>query len=173
MKNRLELDDEMLLVEAIYHSTHPGDTSNTGIGDRVVASGERINGVVYLEKLLLQMRDAFRAGGWNGSGSLHFRNEDSQHSVSGREWALRGAIANVVIYANVDSPSPENTYIALSKLRLPEGSIKVTANGAKLEVEIQYLSSGVASNAINELDKILTDNGFVSGPENSLGLAGS
>lgn len=131
---------------------HSGRT-DTGAGDRAVAERSRISGLDQLRPMLAHLPDAMRAGGWDDkqqiSGTV---GPDTHDDAPGRDWSLRGAIAEVKLTVPTHgTPDPDAAEAALHDTGTSEEAVFFEAEGGSLIVYIRYISDGFAVNAVSEL----------------------
>ena len=154
----------MTLSEKGAHS-HLQGTTDTGVGDRVIAAKTRIGGNDQIEKLLAVFQDALRSVGWVTGGPITAVIDDGSHDENvGRKWSLRNAIATATITASIDDDADiSRVESILLTSEVPDDSISVTKTDSQLTITLRYLSDGHGSNAISELTNILQKAGIMVG----------
>jgi hypothetical protein len=155
----------MSLSEKGAHGHMQGAT-DTGAGDRAVASQSRIGGADQLEHVLAVLPDALRSAGWTDGSPINAVVDDGSHDENvGRKWSLRNAIATATI--TLDSTDDEvhtgNVQSILSASEVPDDSISVTKTGSQIIITMRYLSDGNGADAIAELADSLQKAGVTVG----------
>ena len=127
---------------------HSGRT-DTGAGDRAVAEKTRISGLDQLRPMLTHLNDALRAGGWDDSVPLEATvGADTHDEAPGRDWSLRGAVAEARIVAKAAKPDAPaslgyTTLQAAVAALVPAGSI------SRLRFTVVHDADGL----VDELDR--------------------
>lgn len=147
-------DPELLfaLQERGRSGGHSGRT-DTGAGDRAVAEKTRISGLDQLRPVLTHLPDALRTGGWDESKAIIASiGADTHDEAPGRDWSLRGAIAEARIVAQCHgTPDPQAAEAAFHDPNTSEDAVFFEANGNELVAYVRYISDGYAANAASEL----------------------
>ena len=156
-------DPDMLfsLQERGRSGGHGGRT-DTGAGDRAVAERTRISGLDQLRPMLSHLPDAMRAGGWDDKHQISATvGPDTHDDAPGRDWSLRGAIAEAKLTVPVHgTPDHEAAEAALHDTGTSEEAVFFEAEGGSLIVYIRYISDGFAANAAAELAVELRGAGY-------------
>lgn len=130
---------------------HSGRT-DTGAGDRAVAEKTRISGLDQLRPMLTHLNDALRAGGWDDSVPLEATvGADTHDEAPGRDWSLRGAVAEARIVAKAAKPDAGAAEAALHDTRTPENAVMFETEENAVVVYIRYISDGMAVDGTKEL----------------------
>lgn len=130
---------------------HSGRT-DTGVGDRAVAQKTRISGLDQLRPMLTHLNDALRAGGWDDSVPLEATvGADTHDEAPGRDWSLRGAVAEARIVAKAAKPDAGAAEAALHDTRTPENAVMFETEENAVVVYIRYISDGMAVDGTKEL----------------------
>ena len=130
---------------------HSGRT-DTGVGDRAVAEKTRISGLDQLRPMLTHLNDALRAGGWDDSVPLEATvGADTHDEAPGRDWSLRGAVAEARIVAKAAKPDASAAEAALHDTRTPENAVMFETEENAVVVYIRYISDGMAVDGTKEL----------------------
>ena len=130
---------------------HNGRT-DTGAGDRAVAEKTRISGLDQLRPMLTHLNDALRAGGWDDSVPLEATvGADTHDEAPGRDWSLKGAVAEARIVAKADKPDAGAAEAALHDTRTPENAVMFETKENAVVVYIRYISDGMAVDGTKEL----------------------
>ncbi len=130
---------------------HSGRT-DTGVGDRAIAEKTRISGLDQLRPMLTHLNDALRAGGWDDSAPLEATvGPDTHDEAPGRDWSLKGAVAEARITARADKPDAEAAEAALHDSRTPEGAVMFESAEGAVVAYIRYISDGMAVDGTKEL----------------------
>ena len=130
---------------------HSGRT-DTGVGDRAVAEKTRISGLDQLRPMLTHLNDALRAGGWDDSVPLEATvGADTHDEAPGRDWSLRGAVAEARIVAKAAKPDAGAAEAALHDTRTPENAVMFETEENAVVVYIRYISDGMAVDGTKEL----------------------
>ena len=153
--------DIAILVEKGAHGTSNHGITDTGAGDRAVASKYRIGGLDQLKNLLAALPNAIRGVGGKAEG-LSARVTNSAHeSNSGRTWSLRNALASFYIDIKVDKDTDITTAKSLLvSTGVSDDSISMSKHDDILKMKFDYLSDGHASNAVDEVRDALTSSGI-------------
>lgn len=130
---------------------HSGRT-DTGAGDRAVAEKTRISGLAQLRPMLTHLNDALRAGGWDDSVPLEATvGADTHDEAPGRDWSLKGAVAEARIVARAAKPNAGAAEAALHDTRTPENAVMFETEENAVVVYIRYISDGMAVDGTKEL----------------------
>ena len=130
---------------------HSGRT-DTGVGDRAVAEKTRISGLDQLRPMLTHLNDALRAGGWDDSVPLEATvGADTHDEAPGRDWSLKGAVAEARIVAKAAKPDAGAAEAALHDTRTPENAVMFETEENAVVVYIRYISDGMAVDGTKEL----------------------
>ena len=130
---------------------HSGRT-DTGAGDRAVAEKTRISGLDQLRPMLTHLNDALRAGGWDDSVPLEATvGADTHDEAPGRDWSLKGAVAEARIVARAAKPNAGAAEAALHDTRTPENAVMFETEENAVVVYIRYISDGMAVDGTKEL----------------------
>ena len=130
---------------------HSGRT-DTGVGDRAVAEKTRISGLDQLRPMLTHLNDALRAGGWDDSVPLEATvGADTHDEAPGRDWSLKGAVAEARIVAKAAKPDASAAEAALHDTRTPENAVMFETEENAVVVYIRYISDGMAVDGTKEL----------------------
>ena len=130
---------------------HSGRT-DTGAGDRAVAEKTRISGLDQLRPMLTHLNDALRAGGWDDSVPLEATvGADTHDETPGRDWSLKGAVAEARIVAKAAKPDAGAAEAALHDTRTPENAVMFETEENAVVVHIRYISDGMAVDGTKEL----------------------
>lgn len=130
---------------------HSGRT-DTGVGDRAVAEKTRISGLDQLRPMLTHLNDALRAGGWDDSVPLEATvGADTHDEAPGRDWSLKGAVAEARIVAKAAKPDAGAAEVALHDTRTPENAVMFETEENAVVVYIRYISDGMAVDGTKEL----------------------
>ena len=130
---------------------HSGRT-DTGAGDRAVAEKTRISGLDQLRQMLTHLNDALRAGGWDDSVPLEATvGADTHDEAPGRDWSLKGAVAEARIVAKAAKPDAGAAEAALHDTRTPENAVMFETEENAVVVYIRYISDGMAVDGTKEL----------------------
>lgn len=130
---------------------HSGRT-DTGAGDRAVAEKTRISGLDQLRPMLTHLNDALRAGGWDDSVPLEATvGADTHDEAPGRDWSLKGAVAEARIVAKAAKPDAGAAEAALHDTRTPENAVMFETKENAVVVYIRYISDGMAVDGTKEL----------------------
>ena len=130
---------------------HSGRT-DTGVGDRAVAEKTRISGLDQLRPMLTHLNDALRAGGWDDSVPLEATvGADTHDEAPGRDWSLKGAVAEARIVARAAKPNAGAAEAALHDTRTPENAVMFETEENAVVVYIRYISDGMAVDGTKEL----------------------
>lgn len=130
---------------------HSGRT-DTGAGDRAVAEKTRISGLDQLRPMLTHLNDALRAGGWDDSVPLEATvGADTHDEAPGRDWSLKGAVAEARIVAKAAKPDAGAAEAALHDTRTPENAVMFETEENAVVVYIRYISDGMAVDGTKEL----------------------
>ena len=130
---------------------HSGRT-DTGAGDRAVAEKTRISGLDQLRPMLTHLNDALRAGGWDDSVPLEATvGADTHDEAPGRDWSLKGAVAEARIVAKAAKPNAGAAEAALHDTRTPENAVMFETKENAVVVYIRYISDGMAVDGTKEL----------------------
>ena len=130
---------------------HSGRT-DTGVGDRAVAEKTRISGLDQLRPMLTHLNDALRAGGWDDSVPLEATVGAGTHDEApGRDWSLKGAVAEARIVAKAAKPDAGAAEAALHDTRTPENAVMFETEENAVVVYIRYISDGMAVDGTKEL----------------------
>ena len=129
-----------------------GGRTDTGAGDRAVAEKTRISGLDQLRPMLTHIPDALRAGGWDDGKQLSAAvGPDTHDEAPGRDWSLKGAIAEARITAPASKPDAEAAEAALHDSNTPEDAVFFEEEPGHVVAVIRYISDGFAANASSEL----------------------
>ena len=130
-----------------------GGRTDTGAGDRAVAERSRISGLDQLRPMLTHLPDAMRAGGWDEKHAVGVTvGPDTHDDAPGRDWSLRGAIAEAKMTVPVHgTPDHDAAEAALHDTGTSEEAVFFESEGGSLIVYIRYISDGFAANASSEL----------------------
>lgn len=152
-----DLDVDMAICLAEYgtevsitkHRQEAGERANAAL-DRI--TGSDVNG------LLDDLPDAMMAAGWDPGGALmRYRVVSGDHSNPGREWVLRGALADARITATIGgNVDPELVLGVLRANQFPEDAIRVDAAPGGVTVTVRYLASGPGADGVAELEAQLS-----------------
>ena len=130
---------------------HSGRTDSGG-GDRAVAEKTRISGLDQLRPMLTHLNDALRAGGWDDSVPLEATvGADTHDEAPGRDWSLKGAVAEARIVAKAAKPDAGAAEAALHDTRTPENAVMFETKENAVVVHIRYISDGMAVDGTKEL----------------------
>ena len=131
---------------------HSGRT-DTGAGDRAVAERTRISGLDQLRPMLTHLPDAMRAGGWDEKREVGATvGPDTHDDAPGRDWSLRGAIAEAKLTVPVHgTPDHDAAEAALHDTGTSEEAVFFEVEDCRLITYIRYISDGFAANAAAEL----------------------
>lgn len=146
-------NDPDLFFSLEERGAHGGKSgrADMGIGDRAVATSTRIAGLDKLRPLLGHLGEALRAGGWNGESLEAVVDQDSHDEAPGREFALKGAIAQAAIRAPSPRPDAGAAEAALYDDDSPDEAVTFAASEGAIVCTIRYISDGVATSGANEL----------------------
>ena len=148
------------LEERGIHTGKSGRT-DTGAGDRAVAERTRVSGLDQLRPLLSHLPDALRAGGWDPQkGLTAIVGPDTHDEAPGRDWSLKGAVAEARVFAETDG-RPADAEAAAATLHDPNTAERAVFfdafaerhQGGKRAVmaTIRYISDGMATDGAAEL----------------------
>ena len=130
---------------------HSGRT-DTGAGDRAVAEKTRISGLDQLRPMLTHLNDALRAGGWDDSVPLEATvGADTHDEAPGRDWSLKGAVAEARIVAKAAKPDASAAEAALHDTRTPENAVMFETEEHAVVVYLRSISDGMAVDGTKEL----------------------
>lgn len=128
-----------------------GGRTDTGAGDRAVAERTRISGTDQLRPILSHLPDALRAGGWAEAPLTATVGADAHDEAPGRDWSLKGAVAQAEIYAKAEKPDAEAAEAAMHDSRTPGDAVFFETRGEYLVATVRYISDGMATSGSQEL----------------------
>ncbi len=146
------------LEERGGHSGKNGRT-DTGAGDRAVAEKTRISGLDQLRPLLAHLPDALRAGGWKDGTELTATvGPDTHDEAPGRDFSLKGAVAQAIVRAPADSPDAKAAEQSFHDEDTPEEAVFFQQEAERhpdgnrwIVAVIRYISDGMATDGATEL----------------------
>ena len=160
----LDLDLQIEMLTERGHGSHsPGGHNEAG--ERALASRSRLTSPEDLAHAISEVLRAMRSGGWSGETDPVGVILDAEHDegMSGREFALRGAISDARILVPAENPDPEAARGAFA-VPAPDGSVTFLARKDDgLMAEIRYLSPGHADPADDDMRRALTAAGVKVG----------
>jgi hypothetical protein len=155
------IDDPDVFFALQERGAHGGKNgrSDTGVGDRAVAEKTRVCGLDKLRPCIQHVIDALRAGGWKDDGQLEaFVGPDAHSEAPGRDFSLKGALAEARIRAAAAEPNSEAAIAAFHDSNIPEEAVTFVVEGERHQggkrwvvAVVQYLSDGTAANGPTEL----------------------
>ena len=154
-----------ILTERGHGGASKGHT-DVGVGDRALAAQSRIGGLDQLRPLLSHLQDAMRAGGWESGDVTATVRQDTHDDAPGRDWSLRGALAEAEVRAPTESPCATDADAALHYRNLPHDAVLFEDGEDCLIVRIQYMSDGMGKGAVPEMAAAMHDAGMRVTEEN-------
>lgn len=152
------MEDAEIYFAALHERGRGGRSngmSDTGTGDRATAERGRVGGHDRVVAAIGHVRDALRAGGWDGSSPLSATVTTGDHDAAGREWSLRGALADATVVAAADRPDADAADAAFHDEGVPDGAVSFSAGEGSVSARVAYISDGSASRAVGELAGVL------------------
>jgi hypothetical protein len=103
--------------------------------------------------MLVHLPDALRAGGWDDKQQIGVTvGPDTHDDAPGRDWSLRGAIAEAKLTVPVHgTPDRDAAEAALHDTGTSEEAVFFEVEDCRLITYIRYISDGFAANAAAEL----------------------
>lgn len=146
------------LQERGAHGSKSGRT-DTGAGDRAVAEKVRVCGVDQLRPSIAHITEALRAGGWKDGATLEaFVGVDTHDDAPGRDFSLKGALAEARIRGLAEQPNAEAADAAFHDERIPDEAVTFQVEGERhvggsrwIVAVVRYLSDGMAVSGPAEL----------------------